>query len=124
MPAGCLVTSGRQRQSQEPGSEAMNETASLFAILRNFVDQSVADAIEQVVRDGSDRDLCRINAVAFAGKHGLDGEKTVAGFLHAASIGLFDISWNVLCPGCGGVLDANTTLKTVIKEEYVCALCA
>jgi class 3 adenylate cyclase len=77
-----------------------------------------------VVRDGSDRDLCRINAVAFAAKHGLDEEKTIAGFLHAASIGLFEISWNVLCPGCGGVLDANTSLKTVIKEEYVCALCA
>jgi hypothetical protein len=102
----------------------MNETASLFAILGNFVEQPVADAIERVVRDGSDRDLCRINALAFAEKHGLDEEKTIAGFLHAASIGLFEISWNVLCPGCGGVLDTNASLKTVIKEEYVCALCA
>jgi class 3 adenylate cyclase len=102
----------------------MNESASMFAILRNFVDPAVADAIEGVVRDGSDRDLCRINALAFAGKHGLNEEHTIAGFLHAASIGLFDISWNVLCPGCGGVLDTNASLKTVIKEEYVCALCA
>ena len=37
---------------------------------------------------------------------------------------MFDISWNVLCPGCGGVLDTNATLKTVQKEEYTCALCA
>ena len=41
-----------------------------------------------------------------------------------ARIGMFDISWNVLCPGCGGVLDTNATLKTVQKDEYVCALCA
>ena len=48
----------------------------------------------------------------------------VAAFLHAARIGMFDMSWNVLCPGCGGVLDTNATLKTVQKDEYVCALCA
>ena len=34
------------------------------------------------------------------------------------------MSWNVLCPGCGGVLDANATLKTVDRSEYNCALCA
>jgi class 3 adenylate cyclase len=34
------------------------------------------------------------------------------------------MSWNVLCPGCGGVLAANETLKTVRQEEYPCALCA
>ena len=102
----------------------MNETASLFAILRNFVDQPVADAIETLVRDGSDRELCRVNALSFAERHSLDEERTIAGFLHAASLGLFEISWNVLCPGCGGVLETNASLKTVIKEEYVCALCS
>jgi len=102
----------------------MSDAKALFAILRNSVDPKIADAIENVVRSGSDRQLCRINVPAFAKEHGLDEEGTVAAFLHAASIGLFDLSWNVLCPGCGGVLDTNASLKTVIKEEYVCALCA
>ena len=102
----------------------MSETSSLFGLLRNSVEPGVADAIEGLVKDGSDRDLCRLNALAFAAKRGLDEETTIAGFLHAASIGLFDISWNVLCPGCGGVLDTNATLKTVAGNEYVCALCA
>ena len=48
----------------------------------------------------------------------------IAAFLHAARLGLFELSWNVLCPGCGGVLDANATLKTVRAEDYNCALCA
>lgn len=106
------------------GACPMNEATSLIAILRNFVDGQVVDTIERVIDEGSDRELCRINAIAFAEKHGLDEEKTIAGFLHAASVGLFDVSWNVLCPGCGGVLETNASLKTVIKEEYVCALCA
>jgi hypothetical protein len=29
-----------------------------------------------------------------------------------------------LCPGCGGVLDANATLKSVRQEAYSCSLCA
>jgi class 3 adenylate cyclase len=102
----------------------MSETNSLFSMLGNSVDPSVADAIAKLVSQGSDRELCRVNALAFAGRNGLDEERTIAGFLHAASLGMFDISWNVLCPGCGGVLDSNATLKTVVKEEYVCALCA
>ena len=60
----------------------------------------------------------------FAWKHGLDEEKTIAAFLHAARLGLFELSWNVLCPGCGGVLDASSTLKTVNRDEYDCMLCA
>ncbi len=102
----------------------MSEASSLFRILRNSANPEIATAIEALVNEGSDRALCRINALAFATENGFDEEQTIAAFLHGASIGLFDLSWNVLCPGCGGVLDSNATLKTVIKDEYVCALCA
>ena len=51
-------------------------------------------------------------------------ERTIAAFLHAARLGIFELSWNVLCPGCGGVLDTGATLKTVDRSEYSCALCA
>ncbi|WP_311030245.1 adenylate/guanylate cyclase domain-containing protein [Mesorhizobium koreense] len=102
----------------------MSETADLIAILRQSADEKVAVAIGRLIDEGLDRHLCRINALAFAERNGFDQEKTIAAFLHAASIGLFDISWNVLCPGCGGVLDTNTTLKTMRQEEYVCSLCA
>lgn len=102
----------------------MNETRALFDHLRNSADQGVVAAIESVVRDGTDRQLCRINVPSFAAKHGLNEEKTITGFLHAARLGLFELTWNVLCPGCGGVLDATQTLRSVHKEAYDCALCA
>lgn len=102
----------------------MSDASSLFALLRSSVDSKVVDAIERLIEDGLDRHLCRLNVPAFAAANDLDEERTIAGFLHASAIGLFEISWNVLCPGCGGVLDANTTLKTVVKEEYVCSLCS
>ncbi len=102
----------------------MSETGNLLSILRQSANAKVVDAIGAVVERGSDRGLCRINALAFAARHGLDEEQTIAALLHSSRIGLFDMSWNVLCPGCGGVLDANASLKTVLKDEYTCALCA
>ena len=102
----------------------MSQPNDMFALLRQSAEGGVVDAIERLVADAPDHQLCRINPLAFAAKNGLDEEDTIAAFLHATRIGMFDIAWNVLCPGCGGVLDTNATLKTVQKEEYVCALCA
>jgi class 3 adenylate cyclase len=96
----------------------------MFALLRQRADPDVAAAIERAVRDAPDRRLCRINAVAFAKAEGLDEERAISGFLHAGNLGLFELSWNVLCPGCGGVLDAGASLKTVHSEAYSCSLCA
>jgi class 3 adenylate cyclase len=102
----------------------MSETESLFAALRQAADAEVVGAIERLVREAPDRALCRINALDFAREARLDEERVIAGFLHAARLGLFDLSWNILCPSCAGVLDANTSLKTITQPEYRCAFCA
>src|SRR5215831_13840175 len=102
----------------------MSEARTLFAALRQAADSKAVDAIERLVDEGQDRELCRVNALDFARKTGLDEEIVIAAFLHAARLGLFELSWNVLCPGCGGVLDAAASLKSVHQYEYACALCA
>ena len=89
----------------------MSETDALFSVLRKSSDPACASAIEQAVSQASDRELCRINPLAFAATHKLDEERIIAAFLHASRLGIFELSWNVLCPGCGGVLDAHDTLK-------------
>ena len=96
----------------------------MFGLLRQHADRPIVDAIERAVADAPDHQLCRINALAFAQRYEVDEERAIAAFLHGARIGLFDMSWNVLCPGCGGVLDTNASLSTIQKDEYVCALCA
>lgn len=102
----------------------MGEARNLFEVLRQAARPEVVDAFERLVRDAPDRKLCRINALAFAAAEGLAEEEVVAGFMQAARLGIFELSWNVLCPGCGGVLDAGTSLKSVQSTEYTCALCA
>lgn len=102
----------------------MSEVQGLFGVLRQSAQPEIVDALERLVNEAPDRSLARVNALAFAAREGFDEERTIAAFLHAARLGLFELSWNVLCPGCGGVLDANTSLRTVQAEEYTCALCA
>lgn len=102
----------------------MSESEKLLTVLRQSADPAIVQAIEQLIQNGQDHELNHINALAFAAKHGFDEERVIAAFLHAARLGIFELSWNVLCPGCGGVLEAGTTLKSVNQSEYSCALCA
>jgi len=101
----------------------MSEAHALLAVLRQSAGDDCVTALERLVREAPDRQLNRINALDFARREGLDEERTIAAFLHAAQIGLFDMSWNVLCPSCGGVLDANASLRNVRSEQYHCAFC-
>ena len=95
-----------------------------FATLRQAADPAAAAAIEALVRDAPDKQLSRINVLDLAAKSGIDEERAIAAFLHAARLGLFELSWNVLCPSCSGVLEAAPTLKNVDRQEYHCAWCA
>ena len=101
-----------------------DDAQARFAVLHQSADAACARAIESLVREGSDRALNRVNVPDFARQEGLDEDKAIGAFLHASRLGIFDLSWNLLCPGCGGVLEANATLKTVKRAEYHCALCA
>ena len=102
----------------------MSEAHPLFDVLCKSADADCATALERLVREAPDRRLNRINVLDFARREGLNEQRAITAFLHATQIGLLDMSWNVLCPSCGGVLDANATLKTVRSKEYYCAFCA
>ena len=102
----------------------MSETEARFSVLRQSADPAAAAAIERLARTAPDRALSRVNVLDFAAANGLNEEHVIAAFLHAARLGLFDLAWNVLCPGCGGALESNASLKTVHREAYSCALCA
>ena len=81
-------------------------------------------AIEELVGHAPDRALCRVNVLDFAAKRGLDEERAIAAFLHAARAGIFELSWNVLCPSCGGVLDDQHDVEERQQRGVRLRLCA
>jgi class 3 adenylate cyclase len=102
----------------------MSDIQAQISVLKQTADPAVADAIARLIETGEDHELNRVNVLDFARRTELDEERVISGFLHASRLGLFEPTWNVLCPGCGGVLDAHSTLKSLRHDDYNCALCA
>src|ERR1700759_174138 len=102
----------------------MSDIEAQFSLLQQSADPAVADAIVRLIKHGKDHELNRIHALDFSRRNGLGEEKTISGFLQASKLGLFDLGWNVLCPGCSGVLDVHDTLKSLRPDDYHCGLCA
>jgi class 3 adenylate cyclase len=102
----------------------MSEASTLFTALRQSTGDDVAAMLECMVRDAPDHALNKMNALDLAAREGVDEERVIAGFLNAVSLGIFEMSWNVMCPSCAGVLSANKSLKTLDRAQYSCAFCA
>ena len=101
----------------------MDDSEALFAALRQRVEPAAADALERFVREGSGADLARVNALAFATARHLPEAEAVAALLHAARLGLFEMSWNILCPSCHGTIAARPSLRQVREPSYHCVFC-
>ena len=71
---------------------------ALFGLLRQTANPAVVEALKTSIETDQDRLLNRINPLAYASAHGLDEEQTIGAFVHAARLGLFDMSWNMMCP--------------------------
>src|ERR1700692_4744991 len=102
----------------------MNEAETLFVALRQSADGDVVDMLERMVRGAPDHALNRTNALDRGAKEGLDEERVIAALMNAVGLGLFEMTWSVMCPSCAGVLSANKTLKTLDRAQYSCAFCA
>jgi len=93
--------------------------AALAQLARADVTAAIGDLIER----GTDLELHRVNVIDFAAARDLPIDRVVDAFVHASKLGLFDMSWNLLCPGCGGVLDASAAVRDV-RARYDCTLCS
>src|SRR5437879_6978105 len=102
----------------------MSETETLFAALRQSADEAVADMLERMVRAAPDHALNKMNALDLAAREGLGEERVIAALLNAVGLGMFEMTWSVMCPSCAGVLSVNKSLKTLDRAQYNCAFCA
>src|SRR6266700_3368151 len=102
----------------------MNEAETLFVALRQSADDDVVDLLERMVRDAPDHAVNKMNALDLAARESVDEERVIAALLNAVGLGIFEMTWSVMCPSCAGVLSANKSLKTLDRAQYNCAFCA
>ena len=82
----------------------------------------VVSKFENLLRSGDELELYRVNPLAFARDRAIAEGEAIDLFLHATRSGLFHMSWDVLCPQSGMVLESFGALRT-LKTHYVCGLC-
>src|SRR5688572_33505092 len=70
--------------------------------------------LESHIRLANDAELLRINPIKFATDKSLnEEEEAIDLFLHAAALGLFEMTWNLICPICSCIIESFRALKNL-----------
>jgi class 3 adenylate cyclase/predicted RNA-binding Zn-ribbon protein involved in translation (DUF1610 family) len=77
---------------------------------------------EDLIRSGDDYSLFRVNPLKFGSDNGISEQEVIDLFLYATKAGLFEMNWQLLCPGCGDVVESFNTLRN-LDSQYHCNLC-
>ncbi|HTX58990.1 MAG TPA: adenylate/guanylate cyclase domain-containing protein [Verrucomicrobiae bacterium] len=79
-------------------------------------------ALAAFVENAQDRDLARMRPYELADRWRLSRRGVLRAFLSATRRGLFNLSWNVICPGCRGPSPAIEALGD-LQAGYHCPAC-
>jgi class 3 adenylate cyclase len=83
----------------------------------------VISKLESFLRTDDEWALFRANPFYFAEERGVAEDEAVDLFLLASKVGIFQMSWSLLCPGCGDAVQSFSSLKSVCSMFH-CCLCA
>jgi class 3 adenylate cyclase len=82
----------------------------------------VISKLESHLRSAEDKPLFRINPFTFAADKNIPEGEVIDLFLHATSIGLFEMNWMLVCPLCSCAVESFHSLKGV-HNHYHCFVC-
>ena len=78
--------------------------------------------LESHIRAADDAALLRINPVGLAAEKDLSETEVIDLFLHATTVGLFDINWIIICPLCSCVIESFRALRN-LSSHCRCTIC-
>ena len=70
--------------------------------------------LENAIRSYQDDDLYRFNPVRYAIQTGMAESEAIALFLHATRSGLFTMDWQLVCAGCGHLVESLRSVGNCI----------
>ncbi|MGH7801103.1 MAG: DUF5939 domain-containing protein [Thermodesulfobacteriota bacterium] len=82
----------------------------------------VISKLEGLIRPGDDLSLFRINPLKFGSEKNISEQEVIDLFLYGTKCGIFKMNWQLLCPGCGDVVESFSTLRN-LDSNYHCDLC-
>jgi class 3 adenylate cyclase len=90
-----------------------------FPVLKNEHIQIFKEAILKE----DDWGLIHINPIQFSKKYSIPSSDGVNLFIHSSKIGLMDMSYQMVCPRCGGYAFSHNSLDTIQPDEFFCSVC-
>jgi class 3 adenylate cyclase len=105
----------------ELNEKALDEALTALETARSW-SARVISKLESHLRSEGDKSLFRINPLTFAADKNIPEGETIDLFLHATAVGLFEMSWMLVCPLCSCVVESFHSLKGV-HNHYHCFLC-
>ncbi len=79
--------------------------------------------LESFLRSEDEWALFRANPFTFAAERGVGEEEAIDLFLLATKVGLMQMMWSLLCPGCGQAVQSFSSLRSMCSVFH-CVLCA
>ncbi|MFN0072322.1 MAG: adenylate/guanylate cyclase domain-containing protein [Chloroflexota bacterium] len=83
---------------------------------------SIVAALRGHIEDGGDEDVSGMRPLELAEMWDVDPRLTMETFLHAATVGLLEMRWELLCPSCRGISAAALALHD-LQNEGLCTSC-
>jgi hypothetical protein len=104
---------------------ALSETAArrFEALEATSANRAVVAALRAAVEHGEPTDCFKMNAARIAREVGVSLGEAVRALLLATQTGVVDLSYDVHCPGCGGINVAHQRLED-LKAHTSCGYCA
>jgi len=96
--------------------------ARLADLAARGIRPEVVGRLGEYLTGASDLELARVRPLALAGHLGLPADEVVAACLHAASVGLLVLLWDLLCPVCRLPSDVKETLRAIEGHGH-CEAC-
>ncbi|MBI4762202.1 MAG: DUF5939 domain-containing protein [Chloroflexota bacterium] len=106
------VTEIGHRRGLSPGGRTRFRSQS-EALIRQGVDASLLARLEEFLERADDLSLQRIRPYALADRWGVSRRAVLEMFLRATRAGVFDMSWDLLCPSCRGLTEGHSHLAEV-----------
>lgn len=85
-------------------------------------DESVVEEFQRYLETAADEHLYRANPFMYATVTGLSERRALDLFLYATHVGIFEIQWGVLCPGCAAFITTPGGLRS-LHTEASCMVC-
>lgn len=111
-----------QLAAREETAPATSDLGPFAALAEARIDPRVVAALAGFVASAENRDLQRMQPYALADRWKLRRRDVLRAFLTATRLGLFNLSWSVMCPGCRGPSPGIESL-TELHRGYHCDAC-